>query len=99
MKKPRTEHIRVPNIRNRSNNNMVERLHGTIRERNKTMRGLDNEDSAQTIIDGMRIYYNFIRPHMALNGKTPAEQANIDSLMEGNKWLFLIKRASNNRKA
>ena len=60
MKAPRTQHVRVPNIRNRSNNNMVERLHGTIRERNKTMRGLDNEDSAQTIIDGMRIYYNFI---------------------------------------
>lgn len=41
------------------------------------MRGLDNEDSAQTIVDGMRIYYNFIRPHMALNGKTPAEKAGI----------------------
>lgn len=33
MRKPRTEHVRVPNIRNRSNNNMVERLNGTVRER------------------------------------------------------------------
>jgi len=54
---------------------MVERLHGTIRERDKVMRGLDEEKTAQTIIDGFRIYYNFIRPHMALNGKTPAQQS------------------------
>jgi transposase-like protein len=33
MKAPRTQHVRIPNIRDRSNNNMVERLHGTIREK------------------------------------------------------------------
>jgi transposase-like protein len=27
LKGPRTEHVRIPNIRDRSNNNMVERLH------------------------------------------------------------------------
>ena len=96
MKGPRTQHVRVPNIRNRSNNNMVERLHGTIRERNKTMRGLDNEDSAQTIVDGMRIYYNFIRPHMALNGKTPAEQAKLNPRLGKNKWMSIIRKSSNN---
>jgi transposase-like protein len=93
MKAPRTEHIRVPNIRNRSNNNMVERLHGTIRERNKVMRGLEDDKTAQTIIDGFRIYYNFIRPHMALNGKTPAESAGISKL-EKNKWRSLIKKST-----
>jgi len=61
----------VPNIRDRSNNNMVERLNGTVRQRDKVMRGLDHEKSAQTMLDGMRIYYNFVRPHMALNGQTP----------------------------
>jgi transposase InsO family protein len=74
---------------------MVERLHGTIRERNKTMRGLDSENSAQTIIDGIRIYYNFIRLHMALNGKTPAEKSGIAKLQQ-NKWQSLIERASKN---
>ena len=93
MKAPRTQHVRVPNIRNRSNNNMVERLHGTIRERNKTMRGLDNEESAQTIIDGMRIYYNFIRPHMALDGQTPAEKVGIAKLKK-NKWQDLIRNST-----
>ena len=98
MKAPRTEHIRVPNIRNRSNNNMVERLHGTIRERNKVMRGLEDEPTAQTIVDGFRIYYNFIRPHQALNGKTPAEKANMQLNLKGKKWLKLIKMATNFQK-
>jgi putative transposase len=93
MKAPRTQHVRVPNIRNRSNNNMVERLHGTIRQRNKVMRGLDEEATAQTMMNGIRIYYNMIRPHMALNGKTPAEKCGIK--IEGkNKWLTLIQNAS-----
>lgn len=96
LKNPRTQHVRVPNIRDRSNNNMVQGLHGTIRQRNKVMRGLDHENSAQTMLDEMRIYYNFIRPHMALNGKTPAEQANIDLELGNNKWLSLIK-ASNEK--
>jgi len=78
MKAPRTQHVRVPNIRNRSNNNMVERLHGTIRQRNKVMRGLDHKASAQTMMDGMRIYYNFIKPHQSLGNQTPAEKAVID---------------------
>lgn len=94
MKKPRTEHIRVPNIRNRSNNNMVERLNGTFRERSKVMRGLEDEPTAQTIIDGFRIYYNFIRPHMALNGKTPAEKAKVSPKLERNRWKSLIKKAT-----
>jgi len=96
LKAPRTEHVRIPNIRDRSNNNMVERLHGTIRQRNKIMRGLDDEQTAQTMMDGMRIYYNFIRPHTALNGKTPAHEARIDGMSDKEKWLSLIKKAADN---
>jgi transposase-like protein len=96
LKGPRTEHVRVPNIWNHSNNNMVERLHGTIRQRNKVMRGLDDEQTAQTIMDGMRIYYNFLRPHSALNGKTPAQKAKVES--DKAKWLSLIKRASQHQR-
>ena len=92
LKNPRTKHVRMPRFVDRTNNNLVERLNGTVRERDKVMRGFKNEESAQQIIEGFRAYYNFIRKHQSLKGKTPAEIANIDLNLEGNKWLEIIKQ-------
>jgi putative transposase len=42
--------------------------------------------------DRNRIYYNFIKPHEALEGKTPSEKAGIT--IEGdNKWLTLMRKS------
>jgi len=60
------------------------------------MRGLDDVETAQTMMDGLRIYYNFIRPHMALNGKTPAQKANVET--EKAEWMSLIKKATQYQK-
>lgn len=51
------------------------RMHDTIRERKKIMRGIKVDDTP--IIPMNQIYYNFVRPHMGLNGKTPAEAEGI----------------------
>ena len=85
-----TEHLGKVGITHHPNNNVVERLHGTVREREKTMRGLKVKDTP--IVEGHRLYYNFIREHEALDGKTPSEEAGIT--IEGeNKWLTLMKTA------
>ena len=91
----RTRHVRLANLQSYVNNNIVERLHGTIRERNKVMRGLGNNGSSETMMDGYKIYYNFVRPHMGLNGKTPAEAANLPLQLGNNKWLSLIRMSTN----
>jgi len=90
---PRPIEVRSVSIRERGLNNRMERLNQTFRERNKTQRGLDHEASAQLMADGTRIEYNFIRPHMALRGKTPAEAAGINLQLKGNKWEALIRKA------
>jgi len=92
-RKPRPQHVKLKNIREGTNNNIIERFHGTIKERTKVMRGLDTDRTTQNMMDANRIYYNFLRPHSALSGKTPAEKAGIDLHLEGNKWEHLIKRA------
>jgi len=89
--KRETEHIGLASIHGFVNNNIVERLHGTIRERNKVMRGLGNNGSSEEIVDGFKIYYNFVRPHMGLNGRTPAEVADLPLKLGENKWLSLIR--------
>jgi transposase InsO family protein len=76
---------------------MVERLHGTIRQRNKVIRGLDDEATAQTMMDGLQVYYNFLRPHMALDGKTPAQKAKLVGDTEKVNWASLIKKATKNK--
>jgi len=60
------------------------------------MRGLKIEDTP--IVDGNRIYYNFIKPHMALNGKTPSEEAGV-TIEGSNKWVTLMKKSIQYQKA
>jgi len=57
----------------------IERLHGTIKDRTKIMRGLANKESAKLMMDGWGIHYNFSRPHEGLDSKTPTEVAGIDA--------------------
>jgi transposase-like protein len=92
MANPRTKHVRLPSIREHPNNNIVERLHGTIRERNKVQRGL-KEGASTNIAEGHRIFYNFLRGHLGLGEKTPAQKAGIEV---PNEWLELIKKATTN---
>jgi transposase-like protein len=82
--------------KNNFDNNLVERLHGTIRERNKTQRGLKDEYSA--FIRGHQVYYNFIRPHMSLYNNTPAEFAGVDLNLGNNKWENLLMQSLKYRK-
>jgi hypothetical protein len=69
----------------------MERLNGEIRDREKTMRELKTEDTA--ILKGYPLFNNYIRPHEALDGKTPSEACGIT--IEGkDKWKTLIENAS-----
>lgn len=79
-------------------NQMVERVNNTVRDREKTFRGMDNDRSAQIMADGIRINYNFIRPHMGLDGRTPAQTAGLDLGLDGIRWKELIKQATTKRK-
>jgi len=90
----RTYELRSVSIRERGKNNRVERLHNTLKDRLKTQRALDNDHSAQIMVDGIRLAYNFARPHMALGGRTPAEAAGVNLDLQGNRWKTIIKKAS-----
>jgi len=69
----------------------MERLNGEIRDREKTLKGLKKDDSP--VLKGYQLFHNYVRPHEALNGKTPADLAGIKVERE-NKWLTLIQNAS-----
>jgi len=87
----RPEHIRDIRMNGEVHNNKMERMNGEIRDRERCMRTLEKADSP--ILKGMEIYHNFVRPHMALKGKTPSEAAGIQ-IKGKNKWVTIIQNAS-----
>jgi len=93
LRKPRTEHIRLARLGDKVNQNVIERLHGTVRERDKVMRGLKGEETGKIIVDGLKNYYNFLRPHMGLDGETPSKMAGIDLELGRNRWQSIIKKS------
>lgn len=91
LKSPQSKHINAIKLNGDKNNNKMERINGEIRDREKTMRGLKKKDTK--ILSGYQIFHNYIRPHEALKGKTPAEACGIK--VEGeNKWITLIQNAT-----
>jgi putative transposase len=71
------------------NTSLIERFHGTLKQRTKVMRGLKSIDSAIQFADGFLAYYNFLRPHEKLEGRTPAEEAGISYPLK--TWTDVIR--------
>jgi len=87
-----SKHIRDIHFKHQlSNNNIQERLNGEFRDREKMFRGLKKDDSPA--ITGIKLYHNYIRPHMGLHGDTPALRSGIE-IKGDNKWLTIIQNAS-----
>jgi len=69
----------------------IERLHNSVRARTKTFKGFHGSiSSANAIMKGYEVYYNFIMKHQAI-GKCPYELATDLKLNNPNKWLELIQ--------
>ena len=89
-----TRHLRTKKFTVKPNNNLIERMQGTIKGRTKVMRGLKSYETAKLIMEGFMVHYNFIRPHQSLETKadsyvTPAEKAKVD--LPCDDWLKMIK--------
>ncbi|MGB9959865.1 MAG: IS6 family transposase [Candidatus Bathyarchaeales archaeon] len=74
------EHIGNAGLAKTANNNIVERLQGTIKEWVKEKRGAG--EKFEEIINGYRVYYNYLRPNMALNEESPAKSEE--------KWISVM---------
>jgi transposase-like protein len=86
----RPELIRRVGIRNVHNQNAVERLHCTLKDRLKPARGLKDEEPVRTLLQGWAVHYNFVRVHQTLK-QTPAQASGIEIK---NDWNVLVKEAT-----
>ena len=87
----REPHRKYVSLREKSgNNNLIERYHGTYKDRTKSMHCMKTIEGANTYNTGFKNYYNFIRPHQGLNGKTPAQASGLNIKPE---WKEILQEA------
>jgi len=84
-----TKHIATKPFTVEQNTNLIERFHGTLKDRTKVMRGLKDLPTAKLITGGWLLHYDYIRPHESL-GKTPAQAAGIK--FPYSNWKDLVSR-------
>lgn len=75
------EHQSNVSLRDKRNNNGIERLHNSIRGWVSTKRGLKRR--AGELLNGWRVYYDLLRPHMSLQDGTPIR-------MPDGRWLPIL---------
>jgi transposase-like protein len=91
VKALRVEWVRRIGIQARETNNIIEKKHGTLKDRLRPARGLKHDDTAKTWLDGYIVNYNFVKPHKGIDDKTPAQAAGLDVKAD---WGSLIQEAT-----
>ncbi len=75
------------------NNNHIERLNGSFKDRTKTMRTLKTQEGAEAFANAFVVQYDFLRVHESLHGLTPAIAAGVRLPFEDG-WTDLCRWAT-----
>ena len=81
-------HIRVQSFKDDVSNNLIECFNKQFKAWYKTKQGFSSFESANNLISMFVFFFNFVRPHSALNGLTPAQVAGL-SLPTRKNEIFL----------
>jgi transposase-like protein/rubredoxin len=83
-------HIRVQSFRDDITNNLIECFNKQFKAWYKTKQGFASFDSANNLISLFLFFYNFVRPHSALDGLTPAQVAGLQLPPKSKYRLLLV---------
>jgi putative transposase len=67
-----TKHIQSKPFTDIHSTNIIERFHGTLKDRTKGIRGFKNMDTARLLTQAWLVHYNFFKEHEALGNVPPA---------------------------
>lgn len=84
------EHIRVESFHDDITNNLIECFNKQFKAWYKSKPGFASFASANNLISMFLFFYNFVRPHSALNGLTPAQCAGLKLSKKRKRELFLV---------
>jgi len=83
------KHIRVESFKDDISNNIIESFHKQFKAWYKTKQGFSSFQTANNLISMFVFFFNFVRPHSALNDLTPAQVAGLN-LSKTKKREYLL---------
>jgi putative transposase len=86
---PGVKHIRVKSFKDDISNNLIECFNKQFKAWYRTKQGFSSFAAANNLISTFVFFFNFVRPHSALNGLTPARVAGLN-LSDRQKRKFLL---------
>lgn len=84
------KHIRVPSFKADISNNLIEAFNKQFKAWYKTKQGFHSFDSANNLISMFVFFFNFVRPHSALDGLTPAQVAGLALSKSQKRKYYLV---------
>jgi len=67
-----TKHVQSKPFTDVNSTNIIERFHGTLKDRTKVIRGFKNMDTARLLTQAWLVHYNFFKEHETLGNIPPA---------------------------
>ncbi len=83
-------HIRVQSFHDDISNNLIECFNKQFKAWYKTKQGFSSFASANNLISMFIFFYNFVRPHSALNNLTPAQCAGLMLSKKRKREVLLV---------
>lgn len=84
------KHIRVQSFKDDISNNIIECFNKQFKAWYKTKQGFSSFRSANNLISVFVFFFNFVRPHSALNGFTPAQVAGLNLSKKSKREFPLV---------
>jgi len=72
-----TKHIQSKPFVDIDSTNVIERFHGTMKDRTNVIRGFKNMTTAELLTDAWLVHYNFFKEHETLGNIPPAQKMGI----------------------
>jgi transposase-like protein len=84
-----TKHIQSKPFTDVNSTNVIERFHGTLKDRTKVVRGFKNMETARLLTQAWLVHYNFFKEHTTLGDIPPAVKMGTTPIKD---WAEVISQ-------
>jgi len=88
----RAAHIRSKPFTDENSTNVIERFHGTLKQRTRVIHHFRDLETARLLTDGWLIHYNFFKDHESLGNVSPVKHMKVE--MPFADWNDIVRHSN-----